>query len=155
MSAVGRCGHQGRRIVVGVGNRDRGDDGVGPAVCDRVAVLRPDLLVWVVEADPTSLAVRWTPGDRVVLVDAVVSGAVPGTVHELGVDAIPPTRPTSTHGLGVAELLALSTALGTLPRSLQLLGVEAGDVTPGTALGDAVAAAVEVVARRAVAMLCD
>ena len=47
----------GRRIVVGVGNRDRGDDAIGPAVCDRVRALDDTVDVWVVESDVSSLAV--------------------------------------------------------------------------------------------------
>lgn len=139
---------EGRRIVVGVGNRDRGDDAVGPMVCDELTVrLGSDrwafgpLELWVVEGDPSTLAVRWRPDDRVVVVDAVVTGAAPGTIHVVDADGLGVGRPVSTHGIGVAETIALSTALGTRPL-LTVVGVEAASFDHGAPATPSVAAAI-------------
>jgi hydrogenase maturation protease len=137
----------GRRIVVGVGNRDRGDDAIGPAVCDRVRALDDTVDVWVVESDVSSLAVRWRPHDTVVVVDAVVTGAAPGTMHVLDPDRLPVRRPTSSHELGVVEAIALATALGTRPRDVTLIGVEAASFEHGAPMTPEVADAVDRVAR--------
>jgi hydrogenase maturation protease len=146
----------GRRIVVGVGNRDRGDDGVGPAVADLVAVEGRDIATWIVEGDPSTLAARWRPDDRVVVVDAVVTGSPPGTLVELSVEeaaAAPGGGSASTHGFGVGEAIALSRAVGTMPRHGWVLGVEAGELHRGAGLSPPVQAAVAAAARRAPELL--
>ncbi len=149
-----------RRIVVGVGNRDRGDDAFGPTVCDRAAGLDPGVEVWIIEADPSVLAVRWRPDDRVVVVDAVVSGggAAPGSVYEIDVGLTPGAvmtalHPTSTHGIGVADAIMLADALGTKPRELWVLGVEADSFELDAPLADSLAAVVDSVAERALGLL--
>ncbi|MGM0577657.1 MAG: hydrogenase maturation protease [Myxococcota bacterium] len=138
-------------IVVGLGHRHRGDDGVGPAVVDALeGCVGPDVLLVRHAGDPTSLPELWA-GRDVVVVDAVVSGAPPGTVRRLDLlrERVPPgARGTSTHGLGLADAVELSRTLDLLPRSLVLYGVEGADFGRGAAMTPAVAAAVpEVVAR--------
>jgi len=73
-----------RPLVIGVGNRDRGDDAVGPVVADAVADRCGDAVESiVVEGDLADLALRWGDAQTVVVVDAMVGGAAPGTVVEL------------------------------------------------------------------------
>lgn len=136
-------GTAGRRVIVGVGNRDRGDDAVGPSVCDRVRGLGTGIEDWVVEADPSTLAVRWRPEDRVVVVDAVVTGARPGTVHRLASAVLAGDGVVSTHGIGIADTIRLSMALGTCPHELAVLGVEAESFEHGRPLTAAVALSVD------------
>lgn len=144
---------RGHGIVVGVGNRDLGDDALGPAVCDRVCALAPHLDTWVVEADPSVLAVTWRRDDRVVLVDAVVTGAPPGTLHRLGPDDLATAHELSTHGLGAADTIRISELLGTLPSHLWILGVEGLTFAFGEPMDPAVARAVPDVAELAVDLL--
>ncbi len=149
----------GRRVLVGVGNADRGDDGVGLAVCDAARTLLAveggdDVVeIWEVSADPSTLAVQWGVADRVVVVDAIVSGAAPGTVHDLDPDDVVGAHGVSTHGLGVAEAVRLSTALGTRPAHLRLLGIEAARFDHGAPRTPAVAGVVDEVAARALELL--
>jgi hydrogenase maturation protease len=136
-----------RRILVGLGHPDRGDDAVGQAVCDAFGD-RDDVTVWPVAGDPCLLAARWEPDDRVVVVDAVVSGAPPGTVHVVHVGTTGPDRiaagtgTLSSHGFGLADAIALSRAIGTLPRELVVVGVEIVGVDRGAGLSDPVTDAV-------------
>ena len=149
----------GRWIVVGVGNRDRGDDAVGPVVCDRIRGLEPGIEVWIVEADPSTLAVRWRADDHVVVIDAAVDGrSTPGTLHEIDArrsapDGLAVHRPTSTHGIGIGDTILLADALRTRPHDLWVLGVEARSFDHGAPLTEAVAAAVDHVAARALVLL--
>jgi hydrogenase maturation protease len=138
-------------LVVCVGNRDRGDDAVGPLVAD---LLRATPIAGVdvreLAGDSTALLQAWVGADDVIVVDAVLSGAPPGTVHVIdGLRESPPPSPAhSTHGFGVAEAIALGRALDELPTALTVFGVEGADFTPGAALSPPVArAAAEVAAR--------
>ena len=58
--------------------------------------------------------------EHVVLVDAVTSGAPPGTVHRFDASeaALVVDANTTTHGLGLAETIELGRALGRLPARL-------------------------------------
>ncbi len=65
--------------------------------------------------------------DAAILIDAVVSGAAPGTLHRIDLDQLDEaTRQISAHDLGVAETLALARTLGMLPENLLIYGIEAG-----------------------------
>ena len=66
--------------------------------------------------------------DTVILVDAVKSGAVPGTLHKLEGRALDGMvmHHTSSHGFGLAETLALADRMGELPPNLKFVGLEAG-----------------------------
>jgi hydrogenase maturation protease len=81
--------------------------------------------------------------EKVVLVDGVQSGAIPGTLHRIEGEAIYRhlMRHTSTHGFGLAEVLALAVRLGYAPAELVLHGVEIGSAAPTAGMGAAVEAA--------------
>ncbi len=139
-------------LVVGVGNRDRGDDGAGPAVADRVRAAGVRALV--IEGDLSDLALRWRPDDRVVVVDAVRTGAEPGTVHRVPRELWEPPAtpgasraPWSSHGVGVRDALGLAVLLDLLPASLEVVGVEMAGDRLGTGLSGPVREAVDRVAQ--------
>lgn len=124
-------------LVVGVGNRSRGDDGVGPEVAARVAALDlPGVTVLVCE-EPLALVEQVSGYDEVVVVDAVQSGGDVGRVRVWLVGAGPLPRPGHTigsHGLGVGDAVELARALGRLPDRLTLVGVEADTFLLGAPL---------------------
>lgn len=134
--------------VVGIGNRCRGDDGAGPAVIERLRDV-PDLCLIEVADDPLPLLDACEACHILVLVDAVVTGTAPGTVHrwDLTQDA-PPVRALrmSTHGVNILDVLALAQALGRCPSTVLLYGVEGRDFQPGKSLSAPVVAGVEKVA---------
>lgn len=115
-------------LVIGVGNRHRGDDAVGPIVA-RLVAERCGAAVEMLEADGdlSDLALRWRSDQDVVIVDAMVTGGEPGTLIEI--DGAGPGRPTtnrpmSSHGIGVAEAVELARLLDRLPRSLIIVAIE-------------------------------
>jgi hydrogenase maturation protease len=143
------------RIIIGVGNDLRRDDGFGPAV---VAYLRADpalaghLRVAVTDGEPTRLIDLWHGAEVAVVVDAVRAPDAPGGHrYELMVDDVtqPPDGPVSSHGVSLGETFELARTLDRLPRRLVVLGVAGVHFGPGAGLTPAVAAAVEPVARRA------
>jgi hydrogenase maturation protease len=140
------------RLVIGLGSPDRGDDAVGPWVARQAALLCLPGVVVVEHEDPTGLIDLWSGSDLVVVVDAVLSGAPPGTVMvmEAGADADPlaehawaRTGRGGTHAFGLAAAVELARALHRLPRRLVLVGVEVAAVEHGAALSAPVQAALD------------
>jgi hydrogenase maturation protease len=139
-------------LVIGVGNTYRGDDGAGPAV---IAMLRSEELPGVrlleCDGDCSALLDAWQGADVVVLIDAVSSGAQPGTIYRFDALAQPLPRQVSfqsTHAFGVAEALALGRTLGQLPASLILYAIEGKNFANGTGLSPEVEPAVQEVAQQ-------
>jgi len=90
----------------------------------------------------------WDDADLAVVVDAVRSGAAPGTVHvvELGVGddggaAHLRTGATSTHGIGLAGVFRLARAVGHAPGRVVVVGIEGQDFGRGEGLSAPVKAA--------------
>jgi hydrogenase maturation protease len=130
-------------VVVGMGNRMRRDDGVGPAV---VAALRAaGAAATLAElGDHASRVVEVLEGaDTAVIVDAIRAGDEVGAVRRFDGDRLPEDGfpRASTHTLPLPEALRLAAALGVAPRVF-VVGVEAGDLSHGEGLTPAVAAAV-------------
>ena len=138
-------------VVVGVGNRYRGDDGVGLAVVERLAGrLPPGVRVVPCEQEPSRLIEAWGEAAAAVVVDAVESGAEPGALARFDASATElPARTfrSSTHAFGVGEAVELARALGKLPRRVVVLGVEGADFAAREGLSRPVEAAVERVAQ--------
>ena len=132
-------------VVIGVGNPDRGDDGVGVEVLARLegAVPAGVRLVRLSGADPSQIMEAWNGAARVFVVDAIVSGAPAGTVRRFDAAAGPlpaEVHLASTHVLGAGAAVELARVLGRLPASLTVYGVEGASFTVGTGLTPAVAA---------------
>jgi hydrogenase maturation protease len=157
-AGVALPGSMGRVLVVGIGNPDCGDDGIGPLVVRQlVGRVLPDVAILERTGDALALIEDWAGQDAVVLVDAA-AGAVPGRVHRI--DLLADTLPTdlslsSTHGIGVAEAVGLARALGLLPQRVIAYAIEGADFDPGAPVDPMVAASVDaVVARIAAEVRC-
>ncbi|MGD1099980.1 MAG: hydrogenase maturation protease [Thermoplasmata archaeon] len=144
-------------LIIGLGNDQRSDDRSGLEVA---RALRPLLAgkarVEECESEGIALLELWRGSDHVLVIDAVRSGAAPGTVHRLepGDGFLPGFRSvTSTHGLSLAEAVALARGLGCLPRRLVVYGIEADDVRMGAELTPPVAHGVQEVTDRILAEL--
>ncbi len=86
---------------------------------------------------------------RVLIVDACRSGAAAGTIHRLDATAgaLPGwLRSVSSHGIGVAEGVALARVLGGLPARVEVWAVEGLAFATGDPLSPAVTQAIEALA---------
>lgn len=143
-------GHRGpgaRRVVIGVGNPWRRDDGVGHRVVeDARRQLPDDVEVALLDGEPTGLLDTWEGTDLAVVVDGVHTGGTPGTVQtiDLLTDALVTPTSVSSHCGGIAEAVELGRVLGRLPDRLILIGVEIADDGDGRGLSPRVDAAVDV-----------
>jgi hydrogenase maturation protease len=135
-----------RRMLIGYGNPDRGDDAAGLLVVRAVKGSVPaGVEVSEVMGDGFALMEAWAGCSTAVIVDAVVSGAAPGTVHRFDGRRLPgqeEMRLVSTHGIGLREALATAAPLGRLPSEIVVIGIEGQIFDPGAGLSREVSEAV-------------
>lgn len=120
-------------IVAGIGSEYRQDDGAGVAVARAVAMSAAGVVDVGPLGEPLDLLGRWDGADLAVIVDATRSGAAPGTIQllDLDLDGSAGTEgrggdagPSSTHGIGIAEVLRLARAVGQAPHHVVVVGIE-------------------------------
>lgn len=140
-----------RRIVLGIGNPDRGDDAAGRAVVALLrGVLPADIELAEHSGEASALLSRLEGASHAFLIDASASGAPAGTIRRFDVAARPLPQGASglsTHGFGVVEAVGLARALGRLPPRCVLYAIEAASFAVGAPLSGDVRAAVAEVAR--------
>ena len=136
-----------RTRIIGVGNIDRGDDAAGLLVARRLREAGFDATEQSGEA--SALMDAWRDADRVILVDAVVTGADPGQVFVWDASSQRLSREAfrcSTHSFGVADAVELGRILDRLPPSLWVYGIEGSCFEVGAAISPKIAEAVDRVA---------
>lgn len=123
-------------MILCCGNPGRGDDGLGPAVARQL--VQAGIAAKTVDGHAATLLDAWSGCRWAIIVDAVVTGAPPGTLHRW--NSLPGTAsmPSSTHGLGVREAMQLGRLLDNIPPSLVVIGVEAQSFEPGAPLSQPV-----------------
>ncbi len=137
-------------MVLGLGNPDRGDDGIGPAVVRRLAGRLPRDVVGVVAAgDVLSLIADWEGRDALICVDAAAPLGAPGRIHRINLaeQDLPRDAPRAcSHHIGLAEAIALARALDVAPRQIIVFAVEGASFAAGSTLTPEVAASCDRVA---------
>jgi len=137
-------------LVIGVGNRWRGDDGIGPRTIEALARIDDlDAELLTLDGEPARLVTAWQGRPRVVVVDAIAAGEPPGTIHVVtDLHRLPgAATDVSSHGGGIVEAVALGRALGQLPERLLVVGVEPAEIGHGVELSPPVAASLDAVVR--------
>ena len=133
--------------IIGLGNGMRGDDAVGLLVARRLRREVEDR-VDVIEAEMVGvdLVELMKGADVVILIDAARSGQAPGTIHRLDASVGPiggRIFPQSSHALGTVDALELARAMGVLPATVIVYGVEVENTETGEPLSPAVAKVLE------------
>lgn len=142
-----------KRVVIGVGNPYRSDDGAGPEVTRRLRARMPGR-VRVVDHDgePVGLLHAWEGASIAVIVDAVcTNGSRPGDVHRIevtGTSNLESAHAMSSHGMGPGEALELARALDRLPDRLVIFGIEGKTFAPGAGLSTEVERSIDDVVQR-------
>ncbi len=129
-----------RRVVIGLGNKYRGDDAVGPIVTDMLRAMQlPDVIVVSGIEDGVSLISHWDDADICIVVDCVVTDGVPGEIYRFcPLESQFPANfrsSYSTHALGLSQVIELARAIGRLPRRLVVFGIEGLNFISGTPIG--------------------
>jgi hydrogenase maturation protease len=139
-------------LLIGVGNPLRGDDAAGRLVANLIRKRQPSSFR-VIEHDGegASLIEAWAGAQKVIIVDAVSSEALPGTIYRF--DAVEQSLPgkvfqNSTHAFGLCEAVELARTLHRLPRQLIIYGIAGKSFDTGGRLSVEVESAVSHVAER-------
>jgi hydrogenase 3 maturation protease len=144
---------EGRAVIVGIGNRLRGDDALGPALIDRLRDRVSAPLVDCAEVPERYLgAIAERSPDSVLLVDAVDLGAVPGSVAVLDEEELP-HRFSTTHDAPLRMLMQyLATETGA---QVRLLAVQPAHLAFETPLSAPVETTLDALARIIAVILDD
>lgn len=141
-----------KTLVIGIGNRMRGDDAAGLRVIERLAVESTTAMECLaLEHIALELYEAWRDRDAVLVVDAATSGHDPGTVHRFDarVEALPVRISRfSSHGFGLHEAIELARALDRLPSRLIVYTIEGESFIDGAALSPPVEEATRRLAER-------
>jgi hydrogenase maturation protease len=147
--------------VIGVGNALGRDDAAGLEIARllRTRAQAANVAVYEHDGEPLALLDMWEGADAVVLVDAIRSGAAPGTIHrvEASYQPIPAQLRSSfsTHAVGLAEAIELARALRRLPGRVVLFGIEGRRFDAGSGLSEEVQAATAPVADAVLREACE
>jgi hydrogenase maturation protease len=121
-----------RTLVVGIGSLIRGDDGVGIHVIRRLAQPGLPEHVHTLEAGTAGISLLdFVEGyDRLIIIDAIVTGAPAGTIYELrGSDIARTIHLSAGHEADLPTALALGEKLSrTMPKEVIVLAIEAGSL---------------------------
>jgi hydrogenase maturation protease len=138
-----------KTLILGLGNPLVTDDSVGLRVVEELKsrlAERADVEVSEDYWGGLRLMERMIGFDRAIVVDAIQTGAPPGTIHRLTADGISTQRSASAHDVNLTTALEFGRQAGAqLPenRHIRLVGIEAEDIlTFGERLTPAVQAAV-------------
>lgn len=139
-------------VVIGLGNRYRGDDAAGLCVAASLrSVSLPDVTVVEHEGNPIDLIDQWSDAKLVVLIDATASAVLPGTIQRFDARQNPLPAESfrvSTHAVSLAEVIELARAIGAIPPKLIVYGIEGATFATGEGISPRVQQAIDDVAER-------
>ncbi len=124
----------GKTLVIGLGNPLVSDDSVGLRVAAELKERlsgRHDVDVAEDYWGGLRLMERMIGYDRAIVVDAICTGAAPGTIHHLTTDSIATQKSASAHDVNLPTALAFGRQAGArLPddEDIRLVGIEAEDL---------------------------
>lgn len=149
-------------LVLGLGNTLLGDDGVGPALIEQL--LQEDHR-W---KDQTEFLDGGTQGlallghlsgrEAIIIVDALLMGAPPGTTRILNASEIfqmGVNRANTPHEGNAGELLAVAKILNELPEQVFVVGVEPQSVATRYGLSEAARNALPIAAKHVRELLAE
>jgi hydrogenase maturation protease len=144
-------------LIIGIGNEYRGDDAAGLIVARRLKERLADSAIVIEQSgDGAALMEAWGGAEMVIIIDAVMSGAAPGTIHRFAASVQPLQKDAfrcSTHAFGVAEAIELARALGKFPQHLVVYGIEGKNFAAGVGLSAEVEKAAGETVRQALATI--
>jgi hydrogenase maturation protease len=115
-------------LIIGIGNEYRRDDAVGLIVACRLREMLSEHVTIIEQSgEGAALMKAWKDAQTVIIIDAVHSGAEPGTIFRFESHQQPiPSQffHYSTHAFSVAEAIELARALNQLPPRLVIFGIE-------------------------------
>lgn len=137
---------KGKVLILGIGNRFRGDDGAGPLLVECLKGKVEDALLDVGEEPLNYLEVIQSEApDAILVFDTAEMGEEPGCVRRLNLEDLSKCATVSTHSIPLHQILRLiemKTAA-----HIVLFGVQAGTLQLGSRMSPEVECAVRDFAR--------
>jgi hydrogenase maturation protease len=136
-----------KTLVLGIGNPYRRDDGIGPAVISRLKTENSLEGIDLLDGGTDGLSlIDYIEGyEKVLVVDAVDMDTEPGEVRAFLPEEAKLTIKTdtlSTHGFGLAEVIALMEQLE-MNTDMRIIGIQAKDVSFGERMSPEVSSKIE------------
>jgi hydrogenase maturation protease len=138
-------------IIIGIGNRYRGDDGIGPLILDRIDLsINRNFDIVESDGEPTGLISLFRERDWCIFIDAIIPNIhlqfSPGMV--VSMDLLMEgnnfgTELSSTHTGGLFDAIGLASVLGCLPKKVFLVGVVGSTFGSCAHLSQSVQSAIE------------
>ena len=130
-------------LLIGIGNEYCRDDSVGLTAIRALKkqVLPENTLLIESSGDGTELMEMWSTARMVILIDAVSSGATPGTIYRFDAHKQPiPSQFSfrSTHAFSIAEAIELARILDQIPPLLIVYAIEGQNFSTGIGLSSEV-----------------
>ncbi|MHB2153476.1 hydrogenase maturation protease [Calditrichota bacterium GD2] len=127
--------------IIGLGNRLRGDDGIGPVVLDSLKKKDIPIPLQFIEAgsDAFTLLEHLNASEPMIIVDCADMGFEPGTVKVFDVNDHFAMQHDfiSLHGFSFAEVLSLAQAMGPIA-PCKIIGVQPATIEFGQPISRAV-----------------
>ena len=141
-----------RILIIGIGNPFRADDAAGLLAARSLK----DAGLYSAEViehsgDGASLMETWKDAANVILIDAVSSGSTPGSIYRMESASSPLSAmmfQSSTHAFSLPHAIEMSRALGILPQTVIIFGIEGKTFQAGTELSHEVVEALPELVRR-------
>ena len=127
----------GAVYIVGLGNEMAGDDAAGLIAARKLRhSLAADIHVESRDKPDWEMFERLEEDDVLIVINAVMGGAAPGTIHHFSLDDIADAglRHCSSHGLGLAHWAGLAEKLGKPAQHVCIIGIEIGQTELGAGL---------------------
>lgn len=134
-----------KTLVLGIGNLIMSDDGVGVKAIQHLneQYIFPEDIELVDGGTLGLDLLQYLENiDRLLMIDAIETGDVPGTLARITGDEIPVAMGTrlSPHQLGLKDLLSVATMQGFRPPEMVLVGIQPENIDIGIDLSPKVAA---------------
>ena len=130
-----------RIIVLGVGNELLSDEGIGIHVVKEIQqknIFPSEVEVMEGGTDGFGLINIITDTDRLIVIDSIKGGSMPGTIYKFDIEDAPSTPDifkTSVHQIGILEVINLSSLIGKTPKTT-VIGIEPRSVSTGMELSE-------------------
>jgi len=119
-----------KNAVIGIGNLYRRDDGVGIHAVNKLREMDLDIDTFDMSTANLELLDHVRGREKVVIIDATVTGGEPGTVRRVELSGLRTSGMPGSHGLYLTSTITLGYQLypDEMPLQVHLFTVEAGDI---------------------------
>ncbi len=128
-----------KTTIIGIGNANCGDDAAGCFVAEALRERDlPTVQILSASGEVADLLEKFPSAGVLILVDAMAEVTECGRIHRMdtSADALPTEAFSrySTHGMGLPEAIEMARALGRLPSTVIVYGIEGRNFQPGDPL---------------------